>query len=192
MAGDPPTAGVVDELRLRPTRTVIAGALARSLGVVTATLLVYALLPVEGVSSPEAVAIGAGVAILGLLVVFGRQLSRVSRAEKPWIAAVEAVCLVFGMFLVMFALMYVSLSLSDPGSFTERIDKVSGVYFATTILTTVGFGDIAPVSGAARTLVTVQMVLGMALIGSAFKALSFSAKQGVSVRAQQQAEASGS
>lgn len=192
MAGDAPFGGAVDELQLRPARTVIAVALVRSLGVVAATLLAYALLPVDRVSSPEAVAIGAGVAILVVLVVFGRQLSRVSRAEKPWMAAVEAVCLVFGMFLVMFALVYVSLSLSDPSSFTERIDKVSGVYFATTVLTTVGFGDIAPVSGAARTLVTVQMVLGMALIGSAFKALSFSAKRGATVRAQHQAEGSGS
>ena len=62
------------------------------------------------------------------------------------------------------------------------MDKVAGIYFTTTVLTTVGFGDISPVSDTARIVVTLQMVLGMVLIGTAFKALGFSAKRAVTAR----------
>ena len=117
-----------------------------------------------------------------ILVVFARQISRVSRSRRPVLAAVEALVLVFGLFLCFFSLLYVSLSTSDPDAFTQDVDKVAGIYFTTTVLTTVGFGDISPVSDTARVMVTLQMVLGMVLIGTAFKALGFSAKRAVTSR----------
>ncbi len=191
MSGGMPIAQVVDHLPRRSKSRLIAVGVARSLGVVALTLLGYAMLPVEGISSPRAVAVGAAIGLLAFLGIFFWQLSRVSRAARPVLAAIEAVCLVFGMFVVLFALLYVALSLGSPQSFTEPLDKVSGVYFATTVLTTVGFGDITPVTDVARTLVTVQMVLGMVLIGSAFKAVSVSARQGMTARASASAEPSG-
>ena len=113
---------------------------------------------------------------------FARQISRVSRSRRPVLAALEALVLVFGLFICFFALLYVSISTSDPGAFTQEVDKVAGLYFTTTVLTTVGFGDISPVTDTARVLVTVQMVLGAVLIGTAFKALGFSAKRAVNSR----------
>jgi hypothetical protein len=95
---------------------------------------------------------------------------------------VEALVLVFGLFLSFFSLLYVSLSTSSPDAFTQQVDKIAGIYFTTTVLTTVGFGDISPVSDTARVLVTLQMILGMVLIGTAFKALGFSAKRAVTSR----------
>ncbi|MGB7979164.1 MAG: ion channel [Candidatus Nanopelagicales bacterium] len=62
------------------------------------------------------------------------------------------------------------------------MDKVAGIYLTTTVLTTVGFGDIAPVSDTARLMVTVQTILGMVLIGTAFRALGFSARRAVNAR----------
>ncbi len=163
-------------------RVIVVG-LARSLGVVSLTLLGYAVLPVEGNSSAVAVAAGAAIALLVFLVIFFWQLSRVSRAAHPFLAALEALCLVFGMFIVLFALQYVALSSGSPQSFTEPITKVSGVYFVTTVLSTVGFGDISPVTDLARTLVTVQIVLGMILIGSAVKVLGFTVRRSASTSA---------
>jgi voltage-gated potassium channel len=163
----------------RIPRRLLLAAIARVLGVVAGTLLVYFLVPTEEESAARAAALSACVGIATILIVFARQISRVSRSQRPVLAAIEALALVFGLFLCLFALLYVSVSATDPAAFTQEVDKVAGLYFTTTVLTTVGFGDISPVSDTARILVTLQMVLGMILIGTAFKALGFSAKRAV-------------
>lgn len=160
---------------------LIAVALLRSLGVVAATLLAYALLPIR---KETAVVIG-GLAVLGLVVlgvVFARQLARISRNARPVVAALESLTLVFGMFLSLFAFVYVALSQNDPGAFTQPVGKMAGIYFSVTILATVGFGDISAVTDLARAAVTVQMVLDLVLIGAAVKLLSISAKRGVEAK----------
>ncbi len=165
----------------RVSYLVLALAALRSLGVVVATLVVYAVLPIKK-ESAAAVAVFAGVSLLAILVVFVRQVMRISRSARPTLAAVEALCLVFGMFLAMFALTYVSMSVSAPESFTQPVDKVDGIYFSVTVLATVGFGDIAAVSPMARVVVTLQMVLDLVLIGSAVKILSMSARRAMAAR----------
>jgi hypothetical protein len=160
---------------------LIAVALLRSLGVVAATLLAYALLPIR----PETAAVIGGLAVLGLVVlgiVFARQLGRISRHARPVVAAIESLTLVFGMFLSLFAFVYVALSQNDPGAFTQPVGKMAGVYFSVTILATVGFGDISAVTDLARAAVTVQMVLDLVLIGAAVKLLGISAKRGVEAK----------
>ncbi len=166
----------------RIPRRLLVAAIARVLGVVAVTLLGYFLLPIEGASAASAAAVAACAGITVILIVFFRQISRVSRSRRPVLAALEALVLVFGLFLSFFALLYVAISESDPDAFTQGVDKVAGIYFTTTVLTTVGFGDISPVSDTARIMVTLQMVLGMVLIGTAFKALGFSAKRAVNSR----------
>jgi hypothetical protein len=162
-----------------PRRTLVV-AILRVLAVVGGVLVVYFLLPVAGAEAFMGLLASLGIVLI--LVVFARQISRVSRSPRPVLAAVEALVFVFGLFLAFFSLLYVSLSSSDPDAFTQGVDKVAGIYFTTTVLTTVGFGDITPVSDPARVLVTLQMVLGMVLIGTAFKALGFSAKRAVTSR----------
>ncbi|MGB7979457.1 MAG: ion channel [Candidatus Nanopelagicales bacterium] len=162
------------------TRDLVASGL-RVLGILAAALVGYALVPVEGARG-DRIAIGAAVALVLILIVFVRQYSRISRAGHPFVAAVEALAIVFGLFLSLFALMYVAISDGDPAAFTQPITKIAGFYFATTVLATVGFGDIAAASDAARVVVTVQMVVGMVLIGAAVKGLAFSAKQAVESR----------
>jgi hypothetical protein len=162
-----------------PRRTLVV-AILRLLAVVGGVLVVYFLLPVAGAEAFMGLLASLGIVLI--LVVFARQISRVSRSPRPVLAAVEALVFVFGLFLAFFSLLYVSLSSSDPDAFTQGVDKVAGIYFTTTVLTTVGFGDITPVSDPARVLVTLQMVLGMVLIGTAFKALGFSAKRAVTSR----------
>lgn len=166
----------------RIPRGLLVVAMARVLAVVCVTLLGYFLLPVEGSGAASAAALAACVGIAVILTVFARQIARVSRSQRPVLAALEALVLVFGLFLSFFALLYVSISESDPGAFTQDVNKVAGIYFTMTVLTTVGFGDISPVSETARVMVTLQMVLGMVLIGTAFKALGFSAKRAVTAR----------
>ena len=54
---------------------------------------------------------------------------------------------------------------SRPDAFTEPLNRTDGLYFTITVFSTVGFGDIAPVSQLARVLVTVQMIVGLITVG---------------------------
>ena len=163
------------------SRRAVLVALLRSTGVVAITLVIYAVVPIR---EETAWAVG-GIAAVGLLVVgvvFVRQLGRISAAVNPLSAAVESLALVFGMFLALFAFVYASLTAMYPESFTQPMNKVAAVYFSVTILATVGFGDIAPVTDLTRIVVTVQMVLDLVLIGAAVKLLGASAKRAVDAR----------
>ena len=42
--------------------------------------------------------------------------------------------------------MYLSLSHASPAAFSERLDHTGAMYLSMTIFSTVGFGDITPVS----------------------------------------------
>lgn len=171
-------------LKVPMSRAVVIGSLLRSVGVVAVTLLVYALVPI----GRETALAFAAIALLGMVIlstVFVRQLTRIARSATPMAAAIEALALVFGMFLALFAFLYVSLDANSTGSFTQPIDKMGGVYFSVTVLATVGFGDIAPVTNSARLAVTAQMVLDLILIGAAVKLLGASARQAVQSRDEQ-------
>ncbi|MCU0284455.1 MAG: potassium channel family protein [Candidatus Nanopelagicales bacterium] len=171
-------AGLIE--RTAPPR-LIGVLVLRVTAVIAATLVLYALLPIRPETAAFiAVLAGAGLFLVG--AVFIRQLGRIGRAPRPVLAAVEALVLVLGLFLTLFAFVYVSLSVSDPGAFTQPIDKMAGIYFSITILATVGFGDIAATTDVARLAVSVQMLLDLLLIGAALRLLGTSARQAVEAR----------
>ena len=163
-----------------PRRWIIMVVL-RSSAVVLGTLVLYALLPVRE-ENALAVAVLALLGLVALAIVFGRQLGRISRSDRPVLVAIEALALVVTLFVALFAALYGSMSASDPAAFTQPITKVAGIYFAVTILGTVGFGDISAVSDAARMAVTIQMVLDLILIGVAVKVLGTSARRAVEAK----------
>ena len=165
----------------RMSRSEIAGAILRPLLVIGATLAVYAIVPIRD-STAAAVAIFALLSLVVVGIVFMHRLGQIPRSRYPVVSAVESLILVFGMFLSLFAFTYVSMSADSAAAFSEPLDKVAGVYFSVTVLATVGFGDIAPMSAEARVLVTVQMILDLVLIGVAVKLLANTAKRVVAER----------
>ena len=104
---------------------------------------------------------------VGLLITW--QVRAILRAPHPALRAVEGIALSLPLFLLLFATAFVQLSGTDPGAFTEPLDRVDGLYFVVTVFATVGFGDISPVSEVARVLVTLQMVGDLVLIGLVLK-----------------------
>ena len=78
---------------------------------------------------------------------------------------VGAVC-VYLLLGLIWALAYTLVSVSTPGAFTGFIPTASPgwdsewVYFSFVTMTTLGYGDILPVSAAARTLAWLQAVVG--------------------------------
>jgi hypothetical protein len=99
------------------------------------------------------------------------QIRAVMRSSHPWLRAVEGAAIGVALLLVPFAAAYAQLSQDDPATFTQPLSRLDAFYFTVTIFSTVGFGDISPVSGPARLLVTVQMLADLALIGTIVKVL---------------------
>ena len=96
----------------------------------------------------------------GILIVF-RVASRDDGKQTDKISAA-----VFGYLLITlaFALFYVKLEEAHPGSFDfgKTDSEVSSlVYFSLVTITTLGFGDITPVSRLARVIVGGEAVTGL-------------------------------
>ncbi|MGM1061416.1 ion channel [Saccharothrix sp. Mg75] len=107
--------------------------------------------------------VAAGVAVVALVIAW--QVRGIGRSDHPVRRGVQALVLVAGLFVLVFAGCYHLLSAADRAAFTEPLDRVDAVYFAVTVFATVGFGDIAPVTTTARVVVTAQMCGDVLLVG---------------------------
>jgi voltage-gated potassium channel len=159
----PGVEGSAGTVRTPPRQPLLLGLL-RALLTVSGLLVLYLLLPLDRkFTAGTLVALAAGILGTGLVVAW--QVRSILRSPYPAVRAVQAVALSLTSFLLLFASTYVLLSGSDAAAFTERLDRIDGLYFVVTVFATVGFGDIAAVTGVARALVTVQMVADLVLIG---------------------------
>lgn len=120
------------------------------------------------------------------IIVLRWQLRRVFEARHPGILAVESLVLSAAMFLAIFSAVYVIIDGGAPGSFSEQLNHFTAMYFALTVLSTVGFGDITPVTNFARLVVMIQMALGLTYLAIIIKVFI-----GTAQRARAQREASG-
>jgi hypothetical protein len=112
---------------------------------------------------------GLMVGLIALTVLVIWQVRAVMTAPKPRLRAVESLATSIPLYIVLFAGSYAMMSARDPGAFTEPLDHTDALYFTVATLATVGFGDIAAVSEAARITVLVQMVTGLVLLGLVIK-----------------------
>ncbi|WP_406209221.1 potassium channel family protein [Kitasatospora sp. NBC_01560] len=148
-------------------------------GLVTA----YYLLPMD---KPYSAATVLGL-VLGLVAVSGLlvwQTRSVSRSPYPRLRAVEALATVFPLLILLFATSYFLLERSQSGSFTESLSRTDAVYFTVTVFSTVGFGDIAPKTGAARITTVLQMLADVLLIGVIAHVMLEAVRRGLDRRVQ--------
>ena len=162
----------------RARRRLVARALAR--GVVTFVLVitVYYLSPFHGFGGARTLIFF----LLGVALFVGTlswQLTRITNAEYPQLVALEAVGLAIPLVLTVFAGVYILMSNSNVHAFSEDLTKTSSLYFTVTVLSTVGFGDIVPVTDAARLVVTVQMIIDLVLLGVIARVLLGAAQNAV-------------
>ena len=145
-------------------RRVVLRALLRSLLTGVAIVVAYFTLPM---TAPFAVgdvaALTAGLAAVAALLTW--QIHRILISEYPLARAVGALVVCVPMFVVVFATIYFVMSQTDPASWSEPLTRLDAAYFTITVFATVGFGDVTPVSQAARAVTTVQMLAGLTLVG---------------------------
>ena len=131
-------------------------------GVLSAAALVvlYYVIPLDKPwNSDTAVRI-----LIGLLVFAGG-------SRYPRIRAFEALGLIVPFYLLVFASTYFVMQRASAANFTQPLTRTDALYFAVTVFSTVGFGDITPKSEAARVVLIVQMVTNIALLGAGARVL---------------------
>jgi voltage-gated potassium channel len=141
-----------------------------------ASVAVVVLLGIYYVVPTSGSRIGPVVCAIVFLGAVSFELRAVVRDPLPVPRAAVAMARVLPLFIVLFAWIYVAMSTSDPRTFSEPLTKSGALYFMITILSTVGFGDITPVTDAARLMVSVQMICDLVVIGILVKLITGVAK----------------
>ncbi|SES43771.1 Ion channel [Lentzea albida] len=133
-------------------------------------LLVYYRLPEDQPENGYTV-LRLVAAFLVVALVLWWQLRAIGRSSRPGWQGVQALAVVFPLFLLMCAQACFLLARHQPGSFTAPLTRTDALYFAVTVFSTVGFGDITPVSTTARVLVMVQMIGNLLVAGVALNVI---------------------
>ncbi|VXB69424.1 potassium channel family protein [Citricoccus sp. K5] len=149
--------------------------------ILTVVFLVYFIVPVDGFNAANSA--GAWIRLAAVVLVFlcflGLQVRLVFAAGLPMIRAAEAVVESLMSFLCLFALLHLSMSTTDPASFSEPLDRMDALYFTVSTFATVGFGDVVPLTRLARLIVTVQVLLGLGVLVMIAKVSFYAAKEGL-------------
>ena len=164
-----PTAPVRPGDRRRARRRVVRS-IARTLLVTGSLVAFYVTAPLDQ-RPVGAIAVRLLLELLALVLVLGWQIRAVGRSPHPVLRGVEAVVVTVPLLALTFAATYVVVDHNSPGSFTESLSRLDAAYLAVTVLATVGFGDITPVTELARSLVMAQMLVDLAFVGLVAKVL---------------------
>jgi voltage-gated potassium channel len=171
-------APTIHEMEPQQRRRVLAAALLRALLTAICLVALYYLLPLNDewrLSSAMRAVVGLALFVAVLIW----QIRKVLSAEHPEIRAVEALALTLPLFLLLFATAYFLMSVHVSGAFSqEHLTRTDALYLTVTIFSTVGFGDISPVSQAARVAVMIQMILDLVILGVGINAFVSAARVG--------------
>jgi len=154
----------------------MAWLVATTAGSVVGLVAVYAAAPMSGRSKAWGVVVGLG-AMTAVIPVLVRRIRAVLKSDKPVAEAISALIMTSTLIVVGSASAYFSLASSRPGQFRGLETKLDALYFAVVVMSTVGFGDIAPVGQAARLLATLHIVVTVSFLGGAVRLLTWAARQ---------------
>ncbi len=162
-----PARGTVERRRVR--RRVMASVV-RTLVVTVTMVAIYATAPLDR-RPAGAVAVRLLLELLALVMVLAWQIRSVGRSPHPVLRGVESLVVSVPLLVLSFAATYAVVDHNSHGSFTEALSRLDAAYLAVTVLATVGFGDITPVTETARSLVMAQMLVDLAFVGLVAKVL---------------------
>jgi voltage-gated potassium channel len=141
------------------------------LRLVLRTTLAIALLVVAYYQAPldRALSLTSGVVFVGALLLAALavvvEVRGILASGRPLLRAIRMIALGLPLLLVLFAATYITVDGQQANAFTEPLSRTDGLYFTVTTFATVGYGDITPRTELARSLVTVQMLVGLIVVG---------------------------
>ncbi len=127
-----------------------------------AVLIFYFSAPVGDEHSPTSLAIGV---ILSLAAACSVGLLMIRQARQPS-AALRAVHLLLALEVVLaaFSLSYYALAINTDGQMVGISTRLDALYFSTTTMTTVGYGDIHAAGQVARAVVTLHLAFNLIFV----------------------------
>ena len=160
---------VTNAVARRRRRRVIAAGLLRACLTTGVLLALYVVVPLD---EPFQMSVAARllICLIVFAIVVGWQVRAILRSRYPGIRAAEALAFSATLFLLIFASTYFVMSGGDSGNFSQDMSRTDALYFTVTTFATVGFGDITATSQLARSLVTIQMVLDLLILGFGLRA----------------------
>jgi hypothetical protein len=168
---------VYRQLPAAQRRRLVFGALLRGVLSTAVLVVLYYVLPLNRPwSGDTAVRI-----LIGLLVFAGItawQVRAIIGSPYPGVKAAEALGLIVPFYLLVFASTYFVMQRTSAANFTQPLSRTDALYFAMTVFSTVGFGDISPKSEAARVVLIVQMLGDIALLGAGARILLGAVRRG--------------
>lgn len=165
-----PVASGPDKLTPPPGGQFFLLAVVRPLATVTVLLVIYYVLPADRRLDTWTL-VQLVLELVLVVAVIGWQVRRIMRSPYPAIQGIQALAFVIPLFLVIFAYAYYVLEHELAQSFTKPLTRTDALYFVVAVFATVGFGDIAAVSQAARLLVIIQMVGDLLLLGGVLRVI---------------------
>jgi hypothetical protein len=129
-------------------------------------VLAYYLLPMDTRLS-NASALWLIVGLIAVAALVALEIQEIARSAHPRIRAVQLLATCLPLFLLLFSAAYFVMARAHAAAFTQSMTRTDALYFAITMFSTVGLGDIAPTSEPARIVVMVQMLGDLALVGFA-------------------------
>ena len=146
-----------------------AALLARSVIVGVLLFVAYYLLPLNKPEAYGLLLLVGGLILIAVVVAW--QVRAIQNSPFPRLRGFQTLISGIPLLLVVSAAVYYLTGLTQPDSFTQPMDKIGAMYFTVTVFSTVGFGDITAKSDLARTLVTVQMLVNLVVIGLVAKVI---------------------
>ena len=142
---------------------------ARSVLVGALLFVAYYLLPLNKPESFGVLLLVGGLILIAVVVAW--QVRAIRESPFPRLRGVQTLISGIPLLLVVFAAVYYLTGQTQPDSFTQPMDKIDAMYFTVTVFSTVGFGDITATTDLARTLVTIQMLVNLVVIGLVAKVI---------------------
>ncbi|MGA7416878.1 MAG: potassium channel family protein [Acidimicrobiales bacterium] len=161
---------------------MVAVAALRTILTVALVVAIYFLLPMD---RPVGTSVVIGL-VLGLLVfaaIIAWQVRQIVQSKYPLVRGVEALAFALPVYILLFATTYFLMAHAQVASFGEHLSRTDGMYFSTTVFTTVGFGDITAKTQTARLVVTFQMLFDLVILGLVARLIINAIKRGQQQRA---------
>jgi voltage-gated potassium channel len=176
---------------LTPTRRhrVEAVLLARSALFAVLLVVVYSVLPLDRPVDSGFLVLLGGLVLTAAMITW--QIREIITSPFPRLRGFQTLISGIPLVLVVFAAVYYLTGQAQINSFTQPMSKIDAMYFTVTVFSTVGFGDITAKTELARTLVTVQMLFNLVVLGLVAKLIFGAVSLGLKRRTAEEEERTG-